>query len=50
VRRPGATFAVLLFSATLTAQSLPELFHKAKAEVKGESWRSALTTLDRLDV
>jgi len=50
VRRPGVTFAVLLFSATLTAQSLPELFHKAKAEVKGESWRSALTTLDRLDV
>ena len=50
MRRPGATFAVLLFSATITAQSLPELFHKAKAEVKGESWRSALTTLDRLDV
>ena len=50
MRRPGVTFAVLLFSATLTAQSLPELFHKAKAEVKGESWRSALTTLERLDV
>ena len=50
MRRPGVTFAVLLFSATLTAQSLPELFHKAKAEVKGESWRSALTTLDRLEV
>ena len=50
MRRPGVTLAVLLFSATITAQSLPELFHKAKAEVKGESWRSALTTLDRLDV
>ena len=50
MRRPGVTLAVLLFSATLTAQSLPELFHKAKAEVKGESWRSALTTLDRLEV
>ena len=50
MRRPGVTFAVLLFSATLTAQSLPELFHKAKAEVKGESWRSALTTLERLEL
>ena len=50
MRRPAVTFAVLLSSATLTAQSLPELFHKAKAEVKGESWRSALTTLERLDV
>ena len=50
MRRPGVTLAVLLFSATLTAQSLPELFHKAKAEVKGESWRSALTTLERLEV
>jgi GWxTD domain-containing protein len=40
----------LLFSATLSAQSLPELFHKAKAQVKGESWQSALTTLDQLDL
>jgi len=49
VRRPGVTFAVLLFSATIAAQSLSELFHKAKAEVKGESWQSALTTLERLE-
>jgi GWxTD domain-containing protein len=49
VRRLGATLAVLLFSATITAQSLPQLFHKAKAQVKGEAWQDALGTLDRLD-
>ena len=47
--RPGATFAALLFAASISAQSLPELFQKAKAQVKGESWTEALKTLDALD-
>jgi GWxTD domain-containing protein len=49
VQRLGVTLAVLLFSATIAAQSLPELFHKAKAQVKGESWTEALKTLDALE-
>ena len=49
VRRLGPTLAAFLISAAISAQSLPELFHKAKAQVKGESWQSALTTLDQLD-
>jgi GWxTD domain-containing protein len=49
VRRPGATFAALLFAASISAQSLPELFQKAKAQVKGESWTEALHTLDALE-
>jgi GWxTD domain-containing protein len=49
MQRPGSALAVLLFSATLSAQSLPELFHKDKAQVKGESWQPALATLDQLD-
>ena len=50
MRRRGVTFAVLLLAAAVSAESLPELFHKAKAQVKGESWQSALATLDKLDV
>ncbi len=48
VRRPVATFAALLFAASISAQSLPELFQKAKAQVKGESWTAALETLESL--
>jgi len=49
VRRPGTVFAALLFAASITAQSLPELFQKAKAQVKGEAWAEALETLDALE-
>ncbi len=49
MQRPGISLAVLLVSASLAAQSLPELFHKAKAQVKGESWAAALKTLDALE-
>ena len=31
------------------AQTLPELFQKAKAQVRGEAWSDALATLDALD-
>jgi len=50
MKRIGAVFAALLFlSAASRAQSLPELFQKAKAQVKGESWAEALKTLEKLD-
>lgn len=41
--------AFFLLSAPLSAETLPELFQKAKAQVKNQSWREALTTLDQLD-
>ena len=42
---------IALFPGTfpLAAQSLPELFQKAKAQVRGESWSDALSTLERLE-
>jgi GWxTD domain-containing protein len=43
-----ASFFFLL-APFLTAQTLPELFYKAKAQVKGESWIEAMKTLDRLE-
>ena len=50
MKRIGAVFAAfLLISTASAAQSLPELFQKAKAQVKGESWTEALKTLDKLD-
>jgi GWxTD domain-containing protein len=50
VRRPGATFAALFIAASISAQSLPELFQKAKAQVKGESWSEGLKTLEKMEV
>ena len=43
-------FLVFLWiSAALPGATLPELFHKVKAQVKGESWSEALNTLALLD-
>lgn len=42
--------ALLLLASPSPAQSLPELFQKAKAQVRGESWTEALRTLDALEV
>jgi GWxTD domain-containing protein len=39
----------LWVSIGLAAQTLPELFHKVKAQVKGESWNEALKTLAILE-
>jgi len=33
----------------VSAETLTELFQKAKAQVKSQSWKDALTTLDELD-
>ena len=53
MNRPGVRlagcFLLLLVTAPLSAQTLPELFHKAKAQVKGEAWQDALKTLAQLD-
>ena len=48
--RAGFAGLCLGVAACLAAQSLPELFHKAKAQVKGESWAEALKTLNALEV
>src|SRR5216117_2194340 len=51
--RLGVRLVVLvsfLLSVPLLAETLSELFQKAKAQVKSQSWQEALTTLDRLDV
>ncbi len=49
MKRTGVFFAAALLCAASHAQTLPELFRKAKAEVKAESWTEALETLDALD-
>ena len=50
MRRLGALAAVsLLLALPAPAQTLPELFYKAKAQVKGESWAEALKTLAALE-
>jgi len=43
-------FLAVFLSVSLSAQTLPELFQKAKAQVKGESWSEAMKTLDKLEV
>jgi GWxTD domain-containing protein len=40
---------LLLGSIPLGAQTLPDLFYKAKAQVKDESWAEAMKTLDLLE-
>jgi GWxTD domain-containing protein len=51
--RPARILALVLLplasSLAASAQTLPELFQKAKAQVKGEAWHEALKTLDALD-
>ena len=50
MKRMGVVFAaVFLLARASSAQTLPELFQKAKAQVKGESWTDALKTLDVLE-
>ena len=49
MRRTPIALAAFLFAATMFGLSLPELFQKAKAEMKAGAWRDALTTLDQLE-
>jgi GWxTD domain-containing protein len=46
---PIALVALLVAPGAGTAQSVPELFAKAKEQVKAGSWKDALATLDTLD-
>jgi len=34
--------SLLLFASVLRSQTVPELFHKAKDQVKSSSWQDAL--------
>jgi GWxTD domain-containing protein len=47
--RLAATALFLSVSVLAHAQTLPELFQKAKAQVKGESWNEAMKTLSLLE-
>ena len=54
MKRHFSTLALLLLAAaaaaaTAAAQTAPELFGKAKEQIKSESWADALKTLDALD-
>jgi GWxTD domain-containing protein len=50
MRKLASTVAlVLAFAAVSAAQTIPELFAKAKEQVKAGSWKDALATLDALD-
>ncbi|HKD19989.1 MAG TPA: GWxTD domain-containing protein [Thermoanaerobaculia bacterium] len=41
--------ALTIAASPVPAQSMPELFQKVKAEVKGESWQAAMKTMDTLE-
>jgi GWxTD domain-containing protein len=51
MRHSSVRLAAVLFflSAALSAETLPELFQKAREQVRNHSWKDALTTLDQLD-
>lgn len=52
MRRPVVRLLAVLYFALavpVVAQTLPDLFQKAKAQVKSQSWDEALATLDQLD-
>ena len=42
--------ALAIAASPAPAQSMPELFQKLKAQVRGESWQEALKTMDALEV
>lgn len=46
---PVALLALFAAGGSAAAQSIPELFAKAKEQVKAGSWKDALATLDALD-
>jgi GWxTD domain-containing protein len=48
-RRLAFVLAVLIPASAALAQSIPELFQKAKAQVKGAAWQDALKTLDAVE-
>jgi GWxTD domain-containing protein len=49
MKRLLIVMAIAIAASPMPAQSMPELFQKVKAEVKGESWQAALKTMDVLE-
>jgi len=49
MKRLLIVIAITIAASPVPAQSMPELFQKVKAEVKGESWQAALKTMDVLE-
>ncbi|HTR01741.1 MAG TPA: GWxTD domain-containing protein [Thermoanaerobaculia bacterium] len=49
MKRSALVLAALVSTGALAAQSVVDLFHKAKAQVRGEDYKGALATLDALD-
>ena len=50
MKRAVSFFALVLGAGVLGAQSIPDLFAKAKEQVKAGSWSDALVTLEVIDV
>ena len=46
MKRFAFFFAVFLAAMAASAQTVPELFQKGKAQVRGEAWKDALATFD----
>ena len=49
MRRFALFFAVFLTAMAAAAQTVPELFQKGKAQVKGEAWKDALATFKQVE-
>jgi len=49
MKRLLIVMAITIAASPVPAQSMPELFQKVKAEVKGESWQAAMKTMDTLE-
>jgi len=49
MKRLLIVMAIAIAASPVPAQSMPELFQRVKAEVKGESWQAALKTMDDLE-
>ena len=49
MKRLLIVMAITIAASPVPAQSMPELFQKLKAQVKGESWESAMKTMDALE-
>lgn len=49
MKRTSLALYALLFAAVSFSQTMPELFQKAKEEVKAGSWTNAMKTLETLD-
>ena len=50
MRRLAFSLAAALIAASAVAQSVPELFQKAKDQVKAGSWKDALATMEAVDL